>query len=127
MAKWTEPRDALDVSRVQQSIEHVEHEQRLHAVVGKAFPSFGERQIAKTARMPDEAAILSVVHGRRECCVRPGLASAGSQDRQLESEMFRKKGLARFRDAARQASNVECSGLRKMRRRFFDKMRQTGT
>ena len=75
MAKWTEPGDALDVSRVQQAINHVEYEQRLHAVVGKTFPSFGEREIAKTARMPNEAAILSVVHGRRECWVRPSLAS----------------------------------------------------
>jgi len=52
------------MSRVQQSINHVEDEQRLHSVVGKAFPSFGEREIAKPAWMPDKAAILSVVHGR---------------------------------------------------------------
>src|SRR5438876_11039527 len=118
MAKWTEPRDALDVSRVQQSINHVQHEERLHAVVGKAFPSFGERQIAKTARMPDEAAIVSVVHGRRDCCVRPGLASAGSKDREPESEMFRRKCSPRVRDAAPQASNVERRGSRKMWLRF---------
>src|SRR5438045_2709572 len=75
MAKWTKPGDALDVSRVQQPIDHVEHKQRLHPVVGKAFPCFGEGEIGKTARMPDEAAIFSVVHGRRECCVRPALTS----------------------------------------------------
>jgi hypothetical protein len=77
MAKWTEPGDALDVSGVQQSVDHVEDKQRLHAVVGKAFPGFGEREIAETARMPDEAAILRLMHRRRECCVRRILASAG--------------------------------------------------
>jgi hypothetical protein len=65
VAKWTEPSDVLDVSRVQQSIDHVEDEQRLHSVVGKAFPGFGEREIAETARMPEEAAILRVMHRRR--------------------------------------------------------------
>jgi len=65
VAKWTEPGDALDVSGVQQSIDHVKDEQRLHAVIRKAFPSFGEGEIAKTARMPDEAAILRLMHGRR--------------------------------------------------------------
>jgi hypothetical protein len=63
-AEWTEPGDALDVSWVQQSVDHVEHEQRLHSVVGEALPRFGERQIAETARMPDKAAISGVVHGR---------------------------------------------------------------
>jgi len=33
--------------------------------IGKAFPSFGEGEIGKTARMSDEAAILGVVHDRR--------------------------------------------------------------
>ena len=64
--KWTEPGDVLDVSGVQQSVDHVEHEQRLHAVVGKAFPGFGEGDVAETAWMPDEAAILRIVH-RAEC------------------------------------------------------------
>jgi len=40
--------------------------------------------------------------------------------------MFRRKGSTRFRDAARQASNVECSDLRKMWLRFFDKVREIG-
>ena len=43
-----------------------------------------------------------------------------------ESEMFRRNGKARFRDAARQASNVECSDFRKMWLRFFDKVREIG-
>ena len=68
MAKWTEPGDVLDVSGVQQSVDHVEHEQRLHPVVGKAFPSFGEGDVGKPARMADEAAILRVVHRGRVLC-----------------------------------------------------------
>src|SRR6266496_2409093 len=76
MAKWTEPGDMLDVFGMQQPVHHVENEQCLHAVVGKTFPRFGEREIAETARMPQEAAILRIMHRRRECCVRPDLASA---------------------------------------------------
>jgi hypothetical protein len=53
------------VSGVQQSVDHVEDEQRLHSLVGKAFPSFGEGEIGKTARMPDKAAILRLMHRRR--------------------------------------------------------------
>jgi hypothetical protein len=61
-------------------VRHVQHEQRLHAVIRKAFPGFGERDIAESARMTDEAAILWVVHGRR--VLRPALflASAGSSE-----------------------------------------------
>src|SRR6266699_2866149 len=65
MSKWTEPGDVPDVTGMQQPVDHVEHEQRLHAVVGKAFPGFGEREIAETARVADKAAILRIVHGRR--------------------------------------------------------------
>ena len=56
---------------------HVEDEQRLHSVIGKAFPGFGESDVAESAWMTDEAAILLVVHGRR--VLRPVLllASAG--------------------------------------------------
>jgi len=53
------------VSGVQQSVDHVEDEQRLHSLVGKAFPSFGEGEIAETARMSDEAAISGLMHRRR--------------------------------------------------------------
>jgi hypothetical protein len=65
VAKWTKPGDAVDMSGVQQSVDHVKDKERLHAVVGKAFPSFREREIAKTAWMPDEATILRLMHGRR--------------------------------------------------------------
>src|SRR5207249_1900093 len=42
VAKWSKPGDALNVSRVQQFADHVEDEERLHAVIGKPLPSFGE-------------------------------------------------------------------------------------
>src|SRR6266576_6588678 len=62
MTKWTEPGNALDVPGVQQPIDHVEDEQRLHSVIREAFPRFGEGDVGKTAGMPDEAAILRIMH-----------------------------------------------------------------
>ena len=78
MAKWTEPGDVLDMSWMQQPVDHVEDKQRLHPIIGETFPSFGESDVTESARMTDEAAILLVVHGRR--VLRPALflASAGS-------------------------------------------------
>ena len=78
MAKWTEAGDALDMSWMQQPVDHVEDKQRLHPIIGETFPGFGESDVAESARMTDEAAIVRVVHGRR--VLRPALflASAGS-------------------------------------------------
>ena len=50
---------------MQQLVNHVENEQRLHSIIGKTFPRFRERDVAKTARVPEEAAILWFVHGGR--------------------------------------------------------------
>ena len=65
MTKRSEPGDALDVTGMQQLIDHVKNQQRLHPVVGKTFPGFGERDVAEPARVPKESAILGVVHRRR--------------------------------------------------------------
>src|SRR6266496_1081626 len=65
MAKWTKPGDVFNVSGMEEAVDHVEHEQRLHSVIGKAFPGFGERDVGEPARMSDETAILRVMHGRR--------------------------------------------------------------
>src|SRR4030095_3302068 len=65
MAKWTEPGDVLDVTGMEKPVDHVEDKQRLHSVIGKAFPGFGERDVAQTPWMPDEAAVLRLMHGRR--------------------------------------------------------------
>jgi len=37
----------------------------LHPIVRKAFPSFGERDVAEPARVSKEGAVLRVMHGRR--------------------------------------------------------------
>ena len=80
MAKWAEPGDVLDMSWMQQPVDHVEDKQRLHPIIGETFPGFGESDVAEPARMTDEAAILWVVHGRR--VLRPALflASEGSSE-----------------------------------------------
>ena len=63
MAKRAEPRDLLDVAGKQQPIDHVEHEQRLHAVVGETLPRFGERDVTQTARMPEKLRSSRIMHG----------------------------------------------------------------
>ena len=65
MTKRNKSGDVLDVAGMQQLVDHVKNEQRLHPVLGKAFPSFGERDVAEPARMSKEAAIVGVRHGRR--------------------------------------------------------------
>ena len=89
MAKWTEPGDALDVSGVQQFVDHVEHEQRLHAVIRKTFPCFGEREIAEAAWMSDEATILRLIHGRR--MLRPACFGKGRESKSLPNRGQKKK------------------------------------
>ncbi len=124
MTKWAEPGDALDMSGMKQPVDHVENEQRLHSVIGKAFPSFVEGEIGKTARMSDEAAILSVVHGRRVLRA-AGFDKRLSKDRQPESEMFRRKRSTRLRDAtAREASNIKGEIPESCGFRFFDQSRE---
>ena len=65
MTKRSESGDVLDVAGMQQLVDHVKNEQRLHPVVGKAFPSFGECDVTEPARMSKEGAIVGVRHGRR--------------------------------------------------------------
>jgi hypothetical protein len=65
MAKWAEPGDLLDMSGMEKAVDHVEDKQRLHSVIGKAFPGFGECDVGEPAWMPEEAAVLRVMHGRR--------------------------------------------------------------
>src|SRR5437016_8339024 len=65
MTKQNKSGDVLDVAGMQQLVDHVKNEQRLHPVVGKAFPSFGDSDVAEPARMSKEATIVGVRHGRR--------------------------------------------------------------
>ena len=63
MTKRDESRDVLDMAGMQEPIDHVEHEQRLHAVVGETLPRFRERDITEAARVPEKTAVVRIVHG----------------------------------------------------------------
>src|SRR5438477_554055 len=65
MTKRSESGDVLDVAGMQQLVDHVKNQQRLHPVVGKTFPSLGECDVAEPARMSEKGAILGLMHGRR--------------------------------------------------------------
>ena len=65
MTKRNESGDVFDVAGMQQSVNHVKHEQRLHPVVRETFPCFGERDVAEPTRVSKEAAVLWLVHERR--------------------------------------------------------------
>jgi gluconokinase len=84
-------------------VRHVQHEQRLHAVIRKAFPGFGESDVAESARMTDEAAVLLVMHGRR--VLRPALflaSAAGGQNSQNPSfELYVFDGVSESRQVDR--------------------------
>ncbi len=58
-AQRGESRDLLDVAGVQQLAHHVEHQQRLHAVVGEALPAFREGQISQPSGMAHERVVRS--------------------------------------------------------------------
>src|SRR5438552_10570821 len=65
MTKRNKSGDVLDVAGMQQLVDHVKNQQRLHPVVGKTFPSLGECDVAEPARMSEKGAILGLMHGRR--------------------------------------------------------------
>ncbi len=77
MTECCEPCDMLYLAREEKKLDHVKHKQRLHPVIGKPLPRFREGDVKKTTRVPDEAAILRVVHGQENVVSRPGLASFG--------------------------------------------------
>ena len=62
MTERTEASDMIDMRRMQQPIDHVKDEKRLHAIVRESLPRFGERDVGQPARMADETAILRIVH-----------------------------------------------------------------
>ena len=81
-AKLLDPCNAANLFRFEQEIDHVEHEQCLHAVIGKPLPRFREGEVAKPFGMSEETAILGVVqpefgsrfgdgHARILTCKRP--------------------------------------------------------
>ncbi len=52
-----EAQDVFDMARLQQVAGHVEHQQRLHAVVGEAHPPLGEGQEAQALGMAEEGPV----------------------------------------------------------------------
>jgi hypothetical protein len=56
VAKSAEAGNMLDVPGKQELVDHVEHQQGAHAVIGKALPRLGEGEIGETLRMAEEAA-----------------------------------------------------------------------
>src|SRR5262245_3554721 len=89
MTKRNKSGDLLDVSRMQQLVNHVENQQRLHSIIGKTFPRFGERDVAEPARVSKEGAILGLMHGRRVLWpVRFGKLFAQRQRRQFKTEAW---------------------------------------
>ena len=58
LAKRVEDHDALDPSREEKILHHVKNEERLHSVIGKAFPGFGEGEEPEPARVPEEIGLV---------------------------------------------------------------------
>ena len=56
-AKWGEAGDMLGVTGKQQLVDHVEHQQCGHAVIGKALPRFGEGEIGKRLRVAEKGRV----------------------------------------------------------------------
>src|SRR3546814_13608582 len=48
----------LDMPRQKELLDHVEHDQRRHAVIGKTLPRFGEGEIGEAARVAEKHAIV---------------------------------------------------------------------
>ncbi len=71
MAEAIERDDVFDAPGQQEILDHVKDKQRLHPVVGEAFPRLGEGEIPKPARMAEEI-------GRRVLRRSSGAASSGS-------------------------------------------------
>jgi hypothetical protein len=53
-AQGSESRHLFDHARLQQMAGHVQHQQRLHAIERKSFPSFGEGDKGQAPRMTEE-------------------------------------------------------------------------
>src|SRR4051794_24862758 len=64
-AESVEDCDAFDAAGEEKILHHVKNEQRLHAVVGEAFPRFREGEEPKAARMPEKAGCVFLAGQRR--------------------------------------------------------------
>jgi hypothetical protein len=82
-----EGRDVLDPSWPEEIVDHVEDEERLHPVVGEAFPGLGEGEVPKPARMPEEIGFVFFA-GQRSGVIGFGGSSHGKM---LKGPMTRDK------------------------------------
>ena len=57
-AERGEAGDILDMTRQQELLDHVEHQQRLHAVVREPLPSLREGEVAQPARVAEKCTIV---------------------------------------------------------------------
>src|SRR6185437_10195454 len=71
VAKHREAGHVLDVPGLQQLMRHVQHQKRLHSVIGEALPEFRGAQPSETERMPQKCLIRI---GRREITHRAPVA-----------------------------------------------------
>ena len=62
LPKWAETDDAFDVALMEQPIDHVKNEKRLHSIIGKTLPGFGEGDVSEPAWMADKTAVFRIVH-----------------------------------------------------------------
>ncbi len=52
--EWAKAHDRAGVLRLEQIFDHIQHEQRAHAVIGEAFPHLGREQKGEGARMAEQ-------------------------------------------------------------------------
>ena len=105
-AERGEPGDALDVPGKQHLANHVQHEKRLHAVIGEPLPCFREGEIGESARMAQKGMVsvscranslrnrAQAARINNECRLgkKPALPMEGGRGRLLK---FKKTGIRR--------------------------------
>src|SRR5689334_4051930 len=55
-----EAENVFDMSRLEQAVRHVEHEQCRHAIIGKTLPQFGEGEPAEAHWVADERDVAAL-------------------------------------------------------------------
>src|SRR5207248_2836216 len=88
--------DLLDVAGQQQLVDHVQHEQCAHSVVGKPLPSLGESEEGEPLRVAEEAVPTRVDGlGQRLSCSQTGLPTSSYQcvtSKRTRTSDFRRSG-----------------------------------
>ncbi len=120
-AKGAEAPHVFDMSGLQQVMREIQHQQRLHAVIGKTLPELGSREPRQTHRMAEECPVASVSALRCYCravahlCPHPlGIAALSRSRRPFARWWFLPPGarlrsgggLGRLRDAGRISTHL---------------------